>query len=454
MSEPEVPVFPSESPTTEPPQPPARPAPREKGRIQAIDVARGFALLGIFLVNIDFFALPLGAVMEGGRPEGSFLDQACWWIVSTFGLGKFYPLFSLLFGIGLVLQRESIEAKGGRFVPIYLRRTLLLMAIGFVHGVFVWYGDILFIYSFAALVLLACSRLSVRWLFGISAALVVFSILFGGAVGSLGVVMSASGLPSAEVSAEVAAAETPAEEAADDEQPGPFREWLELAPQMQEGPGDPRWMELETRAYQEGGFGDVLGFRVISFVGMLASMLFGGGWHVLAMFFLGAALCRYGIFEESRAALRRRLLWLALLGGAPLALVASVLRLTGEWGVLAGTLINFVAGPPIALGYLLLWHALVEGGRARRLTGWLASTGRMALTNYLSQSILASAVMYYWGLGLFGTVGQFGRDTLVVSIFALQVAFSVFWMSRFRFGPLEWMWRSATYLRVQPLRRR
>lgn len=428
-----------------------RPAPRERGRIEAIDVARGFALFGIFLVNIDFFARPLGAVMTGGHPEGGWLDVATWWFVATLCTGKFYPLFSMLFGIGLVLQRRSIESRGGRFVPIYLRRTFLLMAIGFVHGVFVWYGDILFIYSFAALVLLACSRLSARWLLGIGAGLVVFSIGLTGALGALGAAFSDMAPPAAES----ASAERTEEGSEEGEALGPFRQWLELAPEMSQGPEDPRWMALETRAYQEGGYLDTMGFRVLAFVGMLVAMLFGGGWHVLAMFFVGAGLCRMGLFEASASGLRRRLLAIAWALGLPLAIVASVLKVAvaGDYGVTASALVNFVAGPLIAIGYLLGWIAVVETGALGKLTDWLAATGRMALSNYLAQSIVASAVMYYWGLGLFGTTTQFTRVLFVAVVFMIQIVSSALWMKRFRFGPMEWLWRSATYWRAQPMRR-
>ncbi len=428
-------------------------APRESGRIEAVDVARGFALLGIFLVNIDYFALPLGAVMEGGKPEGGVLDQAAWWVVSTLCTGKFYPLFAMLFGIGLLLQRRSIESHGGPFVPIYLRRTLLLMAIGLVHGVFIWYGDILFIYSFAALVLLACSGLGARWLLGISAALIVVATVLTGATGALSQAL-AEMAPAGEVS-EVSADEGAAESADQIEGLSPFRQWVEIAPQMSEGPADPRWMELESLAYREGGYLDTLAFRAISFFAMLISMLFGAGWHVLAMFFLGAGLFRAGLLEPEASGLRRRLLVLGFTVGLPLAIVSSLLKAGdfGGYGVIFSALVNYAAGPLLALGYLLAWVAVVEAGALRRLTSGLASTGRLALTNYLSQSLVASAVMYYWGLGLFGTVGQFSRDSIAVGVFVLQLLGSAFWMSRFRFGPVEWLWRSATYLQLQPWHR-
>jgi uncharacterized protein len=421
--------------------------PRERERLVGVDVARGFALLGIFLVNIDYFALPLGASLQATAPAGELLDQGAWWLVRTLCLGKFYPLFSMLFGIGLVLQMASIEERGGRFVPLYLRRTLLLMALGLAHALLIWYGDILFIYSFCALVLLACSRFRARTLFILAGLLAAAALVLVIGMTALGLALGDDGSAAPE-----AVAISPPE-AAD---ASPFREWTRHLSEVQEGPADPWWMELETRAYRDGALLDIAGFRAVSFVGMLFFMLIGGGWHVLAMFLLGAALCRAGLLEATARARRRRLLVIALMAGLPLALLAAAVQVAvpGEVGLLAGGAINLLAGPLVALAYLLLWLVVTEAGLWQLLTRWLAAAGRMALSNYLAQSVVASALTQYWGLGLFGSLDAFERIALVLLVFALQVAASVWWLSRWRFGPLEWLWRSATYGRRQPMRRR
>jgi uncharacterized protein len=321
------------------------------------------------------------------------------------------------------------------------------MAIGLAHGLLIWYGDVLFIYSFCALLLLACSGLGARWLLVIAGFLLVASVLLTAGLGALGVAFAGSA-GAAPAAVEVAISSPEAAE------PHPFLEWTRHVSAMQEGPMDSSWMELETRAYRDGGLLDVVGFGAVSFAGMLLFMLAGGGWHILAMFFLGAALCRLGLLEAPARPQRRRLLALALLVGLPLAIFAAALlvAIPGDAGPVASATVNLLAGPLVAIGYLLAWFEIVDGKLLQRLTRWLAATGRMALSNYLAQSVVAAALMRFWGLGLFGSLSPFERVALVLLLFPLQVAISVWWMSRYRFGPLEWLWRSATYARRQPWR--
>lgn len=123
-------------------------------RIQIVDILRGFALFGILFVNMPAFSQPFQALLFPMSPAALWYDHAARWLIHFLGEGKFYTLFSLLFGLGFTLQMERIESRGGRFVLFYLRRLLVLLGIGIVHAFLIWAGDILILYALLGLLLL------------------------------------------------------------------------------------------------------------------------------------------------------------------------------------------------------------------------------------------------------------------------------------------------------------
>ena len=148
---------------------------KERERIVALDVLRGFALLGIFMVNMQFFAMPFGELISPDFYDGASIgDVLAWGFVKAFFEYKFISLFSLLFGAGLIIQMTRAEARGRRFVPLYLRRLLVLAVIGLVHGFGLWYGDILFVYACAGLVVFLCRRWRPKTMLIIAGAIVGF----------------------------------------------------------------------------------------------------------------------------------------------------------------------------------------------------------------------------------------------------------------------------------------
>jgi uncharacterized protein len=411
---------------------PVRAAPREHDRLLGIDVARGFALLGILIVNVEFFALPFGEAM-GTSPPAKGLALALWWMEKTLFEGKFYPLFSLLFGIGLVMQRRSVIEAGARFVPLYLRRIAVLAAIGLLHAFGLWYGDILFFYSVAALLLLAAVEWARRFLLPLGLACLAIALLLGLATAPFQVTDDVDPTSWREV------------EIRDE----PLRSLLESG--VFGGPEDPKWMAAEARVYREGPWSAVVVLRAMTWAMFAAAMLFGGGFDILACFLLGAALFDRGAFAPEGRPLRVRLLRAGALVGLPLALLSTAALALGD-GVLAallwqGTLI--LAGPLLALGYLAGWTLLADSEAARPVVAALSAAGRMALTNYLCQSVVMTFLFYHWGLGWFGTVARADRVGLALLVFIAQVLLSVAWTRRFRFGPAEWLWRTLTYGRLR-----
>jgi len=410
-------------------------------RIESLDVARGFALLGIFLVNVEYFARPFGAVLELGTPDERGLSMALWWVVETLCEGKFYPLFSLLFGIGLALQRDRVAASGGSFARLMTRRLGSLAMVGLVHGLLLWYGDILFAYSLVGLLVCLVLGASARFLLASGALALTLAVAFAAFAGA----------------AEGAA--PPPRELQHVEIDGAPLEvlWQQLRSSDPRGPVDPYWQAAETVAYREGPWLQAQGFRALSFALLVLSMAAGGGLPVLAMFLLGAAMVRLDLLGARRAWLGR-LGALGLAAGLPLAVLATQVGGpgTGAAAEAAEAACDTVAGAALAIGYLGIADLLASA--ARRLSavgaavGMLASAGRMALTNYLLQTVVATAVTYHWGLARFGTLERPERVGLVLAVFAVQLVLSRLWLSRLRFGPLEWAWRSFTYGAWQPLR--
>lgn len=398
----------------------------EGERIAVLDMLRGFALLGIFLINVEWFARPLQDMIAGVGP-GEGLDGQVGALVYLLVQGKFWVLFSLLFGMGFALMHQRAEAAGRPFIGLYLRRSLLLALFGLVHIAFVWTGDVLFTYALASLGLLAF--LPVRgpalWLAGLGlyVAVPLLSLLGGLALGLL----PASALAPVQEDMRALAAAGQAAAAV-------YREGDFLAVSAQ------RWAEY---------FGWIFPQATLYHLPM-----------ALGCFLIGAWLLRSGRLADLSA---QRGFFLALAiggglaGGALLALGASLgLRFdpVAEFprASLASGLM-MLGNLPLSLAYLALFLLLASLPGPRRLFGLLAPAGRMALTNYLAQTLLCSLVFYGYGLGVFDAMGRTAQLGFVVLVFTAQLLFSHAWLARFRFGPLEWLWRAGTYLRLPPLRR-
>ncbi|MEX2220072.1 MAG: DUF418 domain-containing protein, partial [Phycisphaerales bacterium] len=240
----------------------------------------------------------------------------------------------------------------------------------------------------------------------------------------------------------------------------PFGRFLRAAAdnQIQQGPASPVWVATETEAYRHGPWVQSFLFRAASWVSMLFVGAMGFWWQVAAMMLFGAALLKSGFFApEGRASQAR---W-ALVGfglGLPLNTLSVLLpQLAGpERADLAAAFsmpLTMLVGPLLSIGYVSGWLLLSRLPAFRVPAGLLANVGRMALTNYLTQTVVATFIFYHWGLALFGTTTRGDRLLMALGIFTAQIVISAVWLRYFRFGPVEWVWRTVTYLRRPPLLR-
>jgi len=397
-------------------------------RIEAMDVLRGFALLGILLMNLEGFVGPVMASGTGLDPTLTDMDRTVDLLVYVLVQGKFYTLFSLLFGMGFAVMSQRAEQAGRPFAGVYWRRGLVLLAFGVFHGVFLWAGDILVMYALCSFLLLALRPLPPRWCLwlGLAAYVVPIGLMYlMGAMGSL--------LGGTE---------------------GWDRFVAETGAKMQ------ALIESERAAYGSGTYAEATWQRLKSTVMALSNItLF--GFIVVCMFLLGAWFVRSGAIVRPRGfpRLYAGLRWGALPVGlvamlASVALAPTMDGVTFNLRTSNAFALQMLANLLMCLGYVAWLVRALDAPVLRRLLSWLAPAGRMALTNYLMQSLVCTWIFYGYGLGYFEQLARAWQPLFALALFAVQVLLSRWWLSRFRFGPMEWVWRSLTYLKPQPLRLR
>src|SRR5438105_5549774 len=384
-----------------------------RDRIQALDAVRGLAVGGILFANVlVFFGLIFLAPDRAAALSNTTADHVALFLEHVFVDGKFYSVFSLLFGIGFGVQ---LARGGDAALPRFRRRLRILLAIGAIHAFFIWAGDILMLYALLGFTMPWFARKSnralVRWtviLLGVPTALYVVALAVWMMVG-----------------------------------PGPA--------QASPAAAMPATMLRFFEAIGTGGLKD-------AFIGNLVFL--GGRWadlfatvrfpKVLGMFVLGLWTVRTGI-ALSPSAHRDTLVRWRLLGwgvGLPANLIAAwaIERwpyLPPSVGGLLGVVMQGVGVPMLALGYAATVALLVIDGR--RIIRVFAPVGRMALSNYLMHSIICVTLSYGFGLALWWGIGAAKAMAIAAAIIVLQIPLSAWWLARYRFGPVEWVWRRLTY---------
>ena len=390
-------------------------------RIEVIDILRGVALLGILLMNMEALSGPLDLAFTGIDPHWHGADRRADALIYVLVQGKFFTLFSLLFGAGFAIMAQRAEAARREFAPFYLRRSAGLLLIGLCHALLVWSGDILVVYALMSLPLLAFREAPPRWLPALGVITYLFSATLMLSMGLL-IGMSASADPGSSALADAAAA-------------------------------GQRAVDLQRQAYAYGSWSDAVLQRLHDMRVNLGGLLVVGP-EVLGMFLIGAGFARSGALTtpEKFASLYRQLRWVAW----PVGLVLMIVSACWVPYVAPGTFtpasgfayaLSSVASLLMCLGYL----AWIVHARAHLRA--LAPMGRMALTQYIVQSLVGTWVFYGYGLGMFESLPRLWQIPFALALFALQVLFAHLWLRYFRFGPLEWLWRAMTYGRWPPLRR-
>ena len=401
-------------------------------RVHALDALRGFALLGVFISNsLNWFNGRLFLPKEQALAlAASPLELT---VNSLFALlieQKFVTLFTLLFGLGFALQMTRAEGRGTSIVPVYRRRLLVLLGIGLVHMFAIWLGDILTTYALVGFLLLSFRQCSEKTVL-VWAALFLFVV------------------------------------------PTVFSIGQRVLPVMLDGAAATERAQKATR--EEDAERRAAFFAGLSSDSVVTSQQANAayGWAsipnpnrpvllsiILGRFLLGLWAGRRGLLqdvERHRPLLRKLAAW-GLGVGSVIGLVVLALNLTYR-GVtsLPGWLVWMRIPKDVGIlflgvGFAAAFALLFQKERWRKVLGVFTPAGRMALTLYLMQSVLSITLYDGWGLGLVGRTPPSLTVVFSLLLFAGQVAFSHWWLARFRFGPVEWLWRSLTYGRAQPMR--
>jgi uncharacterized protein len=413
-------------------------------RIEAVDILRGFALMGILSMNIYAFALPFPAYSNPLKDGGSGpLDMGTWWFTHLFSEMKFMSIFSMLFGAGLALMLERAEARGGKFGKIYYRRILWLLLFGLLHGYLMWFGDILYWYAVCGVILYPFRRLRPRSLLPIGAILLCVVVPLGLAFG-YGVI------PMMQAAAVEAQQLADAGEELTEEQQAAIDGWRNFNP-------DEQTLVDEIEAYRGGYAGQVVYRAPLVLMFQTVFMLFFGFWRIGGLMLIGMGLLKLGVFSAQRST--RFYVLCCAIGygvGLPVTFFGARALLAVDFDVMflnqGGMFPNYFGSIFVAFGHIGLVMLVIRAGLLSWLTRRLAAAGRMALTNYLMQTVICTAIFYGWGLGLFGSLDRFAMMGVVLAVWAFQLTISPPWLERFRFGPAEWLWRSLTYFKRQPMR--
>jgi uncharacterized protein len=454
--------------------------PVESGaRLEALDALRGFALLGILWANVRQMFLPFEAggfaVALGGSERLAWLD---WQVFHAFIDLKFLTLFSVLFGVGFALQSERLAARGRGFVGIYVRRVLILALFGVAHGLLLYSAEVLLPYAIAGLLLLTTRNLTADRLLQSGIALLGVTLLWGYEIGGIGSVSASITVVSAVLlftvtfwlwprSARLAlgawvsilivaaglltlrfAGTTPEDSLANEYRIAQQQLSVIAGESSAEAPQE--WL-----VRQNGDFAALVGLHAEQYAQLLFYLAIFLLWRTLALFMIGAGLYRSGVITKQSPGFWLRVAQAGFGIGLPLTLVATWLEGRELLGLVDWRWPEFLhslSALPLACG--------IAGGvfllRQRKAQRWLWSrieaSGRMALTNYLAQSLSIATLAEPWGFGLYGRLNGMGMTAVAVIVYALLAEASHLWLERFRMGPLEWLWRCGTYWRWLPNR--
>ncbi len=373
-------------------------------RVEALDLLRGIALLGIFIANMLLFHSPYLYI----DPYSWFStpsDIATYKWINIFVEASFYPIFAMLFGYGLNMQYEKAIANKTPFAPVMARRLSILLGFGVLHAVFIWSGDILFTYALMGFIMIAFVRIPKKWVLPIAAVIYIIPCgLMAAATYFLGKLSSSAGL----------------EEYADIHQ-----------------------IELSISAYAHGTYAEILSYRFFEWLLMGLVSTLTGFFIVLPIILFGAGLSKWKVIERA-SEWKGRIAVVTVIALAAGFWLKSI-PYAGQPGLDTKLLQQLFGGPILAAGYVGLILLLFQIPLFRKIVRPVSKAGRMSLTTYITQSIVATLIFYSYGLGMYGKVDLVTGTWIAVGVFAIQVIFAEVWLTKFKMGPLEWLWRKGTY---------
>ena len=385
-----------------------------KNRIHSLDLIRGFAVLGILIMNITSFSQiniaymnpTIGAGLQGYNKYFHGFNY-------IFADTRFMSIFSMLFGAGMVLFTQRIEAKGKRVATLHFKRMFWLLLFGLIHAYFIWVGDILVAYAICGSLVFFFRKKSIRTLFIMAVILFLVPISLN--------FMTYYGMPKDALESTFAFFYPSTEQIA-----------------------------LETKIMQ-GSYLDQMPLRLENAIGLQTIVfMIEIFWRTSAMMLFGMILYRKGILSADKStAYYKKMIWVGFVPGLILSIIGLDQVYASEWSgayvMNIGANYKFLSGLFMASSYigLLIW--IYKKGIFKKLQNRLQATGRMAFTNYIGMSVICTLIFNGHGLGLFGTFDRLQQFVIVIGIWVTMLIISPLVLKKFQYGPLEWLWRKLTY---------
>jgi uncharacterized protein len=392
-----------------------------QARLLNIDIIRGIALLGILLMNIQAFSMNFSAYSNPtsfGDLNG--INFYVYYFSHLFADQKFMTIFSILFGVGIILMAENIERKGDNPTKIHYKRMLILAVFGMLHAYLLWFGDILFPYALAGMIAYTARKKSVKFLFITAFISIGFCSLVMFLISLVIPMMEPADLES------MMAVWAPTQELIDKDILVNQASWLG---------------QMEHRNFMASKMQTNVLFYLFRIVGLMM---------------IGMALFKLNFFGKrfsNKSLMISAIVTITL--GLFLIVTGNQANFANGWPIdsmLSGIQYNYWGSILLAFSYMSLLIVFCRSSVLLKLKSLLANVGKMALTNYLSHTLICGFIFYGWGLGFYGTFERSEMLLVVIGVWVFQLFFSSFWMARFQFGPFEWLWRSMTYGKRQPLK--
>lgn len=391
-------------------------------RIQALDILRGIAVMGILIMNIQSYSMISAAYMNPtAYGDLTGLNKLVWVLSDIFANMKFWSIFSILFGAGIVLFTSKVEEKGVKSAALHYRRSFWLLVIGLIHAYLFWHGDILVTYALCALFIYLFRKLSSKKLLitGLILFIVPFTLyLFFG--------WSMRFWPEEAINGQMA--------------------WWQPAQEV---------ISKEIATYK-GTFFEQMSHRIpYSLMFQTFIFLIYAGWRAAGLMLIGMALFKWDFLTARRS---NRLYFIVLLCGFaigfPLIIYGQSRNFAEGWrltySMFIGSQFNYCGSLFVALGYISVIMLAAKASALKKILKPFAAVGRTAFSNYLGQTLICTTLFYGHGFALFGDVERRTQILIVFAIWVVQLIVSPLWLRFFRFGPFEWLWRSLTYMKLQP----
>ncbi len=406
-------------------------------RIATLDVTRGVAVMGILLMNIVAFAMPFQAYMSpAALGPASALDTAVWATNFVLADGKMRGLFSLLFGASMLLVIDRAEAKGESGALTHYSRMTWLLLFGVIHAYAIWFGDILMLYAVTGMVAFLFRRMEAHKLFALGLVLVAVQVLL------MALLLSGIWGLSQAATAPDASIET-------------IEQWQEFVGEFSVLTPEDRARDL---AIYQGSYATIMAERLgpSFWLPIAGNLLFFA--ETLGLMLLGMAGLRSGFLTgawDNRVYARSAIVGLGI--GIPLLVMLALLIMRDGFGTVAlfayDSTLQGLANLPMIMAYAAIVALIVKTAPANTLVLRIGAAGRAAFTNYLGTSIICTTIFYGYGLGLYGELSRAALYPIVFGVWVIMLLWPKPWLDRYRYGPLEWLWRSLARRELQPMRK-